>query len=70
MPRKIRQLKADMLKAGCIRRPAKGSHTVWGHPLIADTITLAGHVGDDAKRYQEKAVQGLIAKVREAERQP
>lgn len=70
MPRKIRQLKADMFKVGCIWRPAKGSHTVWGHPLIADTITLSGHDGDDAKDYQEKAVRGLIARVREAQKKP
>ena len=70
VPRKIRQLKADLLQAGCMWRPAKGSHTVWGHPLIVETITLSGGDGDDAKPYQEKAVRGLIAKVKEALTKP
>jgi predicted RNA binding protein YcfA (HicA-like mRNA interferase family) len=69
MPRKIRQLKADLRKEGCMMRPGKGSHTVWGHPLVPDTITLAGHDGDDAKDYQEKDVRDLLRKVRQAKAQ-
>jgi predicted RNA binding protein YcfA (HicA-like mRNA interferase family) len=50
MPAKIRQLKADLAKAGFYWRPGKGSHTVWKHPMLANIeITIAGKDGDDAK---------------------
>ncbi|HEX5503235.1 MAG TPA: type II toxin-antitoxin system HicA family toxin [Thermomicrobiales bacterium] len=68
MPRKIRQLKADLRRAGFMWRPGKGSHTVWGHELIPDQVTLSGKDGDDARDYQERTVQALLAKVREAQR--
>ena len=70
MPRKIRNLKADLRSAGCIMRPGKGSHTVWGHALIPDTFTLSGADGDDAQPYQEREVRRLIAKIRKAQGQP
>jgi predicted RNA binding protein YcfA (HicA-like mRNA interferase family) len=70
MPRKVRQLKADLRKAGCVWRPGKGSHTVWGHPLVPDTITLAGKDGDDARDYQERDVRDLLDKVRTARGKP
>ena len=59
MPRKIRQLKADLRSAGCMMRPGKGSHTVWGHPLVPDSVTIPGNDGDDAKPYLERAVREL-----------
>lgn len=68
MPRKIRQLKADLRKAGFFERPGRGSHTVWGHPLIPDTVTVAGHDGDEAKRYIEREVRSVIIKARDAEK--
>ncbi|WP_292853095.1 type II toxin-antitoxin system HicA family toxin [Nostoc sp. NMS8] len=34
MPKKTRELKAILLKAGFVYRPAKGSHTFWTHPPI------------------------------------
>ena len=50
MPRKIRQLKADMRKAGAIQVSQEGSHTKWEHPLVpASIVILSGHDGDDAK---------------------
>jgi predicted RNA binding protein YcfA (HicA-like mRNA interferase family) len=65
MPPKIRQLKADLRRAGFISRPGKGSHTVWFHPLLpVDEITLSGHDGDDAQHYQIKQVQDIIKKLR------
>jgi len=39
---KIRELKAILLKAGFTYRPGKGSHTVWSHPLLEDSVTLSG----------------------------
>ena len=71
MPRKIRQLKADLRKAGFVERPGKGSHTNWAHPLVPNSVTLSGHDGDDAKTYQEKSVREALEQLSEAQgRQP
>ena len=70
MPRKIRSLKADLRAAGCMMRPGKGSHTVWGDALIPDTFTLSDADGDDARPYQEREVPRLIDKMRKAQGQP
>lgn len=57
MPKKIRELKSLLQKAGFIYRSAKGSHTRWIHPLLPDQpITMSGKDGDDAKPYIEKEV--------------
>jgi predicted RNA binding protein YcfA (HicA-like mRNA interferase family) len=68
MPRKIRQLKADLRKAGFSWRPGKGSHTVWKHNLIPDEISISGNDGDDAKPYQEGQVRIILARLEEAQR--
>lgn len=56
MPRKIRQLKADLKRAGFVLRRGmgKGSHTAWEHPETGIRIILSGHDGDDAHNYQEQ----------------
>jgi predicted RNA binding protein YcfA (HicA-like mRNA interferase family) len=63
MPRKIRELKQQLIKVGFLRIPGKGSHTNWIHPLYTGQITLSGKDGSDAKSYQEKAVNEAIAEV-------
>ena len=69
MPRKIRQLKADLRKAGAYQISQEGSHTKWQHPLVpASIVILSGHEGDDAKLYQEKHVQDLLWRIKEARR--
>ena len=69
MPRKIRQLKADLRKAGAHQVSQEGSHTKWKHPLVAaSALILSGHDGDDAKPYQEKAVRDLLQQIVEARR--
>ena len=50
MPKKIRELKAMLRKAGFVVKPGKGSHTVWGHPALTAKIALSGGDGDDAQR--------------------
>jgi hypothetical protein len=70
VPRKIRQLKADLKKAGFrqLTERGKGSHIMWEHPLVPGiAVNLAGNDGDDAKPYQEKAVREAIAQVRRVE---
>jgi predicted RNA binding protein YcfA (HicA-like mRNA interferase family) len=61
MPVKIRQLKAKLSRAGFISRSAKGIHTYWEHSKYSDLyITISGHDGDEAQRYQERDVKKLI----------
>jgi predicted RNA binding protein YcfA (HicA-like mRNA interferase family) len=67
MPKKIRELKSMLEKAGFTSRPGKGSHTVWSHPKVRRRVVLSGNDGDDAKPYQEKEVKRGI---REAEGNP
>ncbi len=65
MPKKMRQLKGMLLKAGCRCDAAKGSHTKWSHPKIADKLILSGKDGDDAKPYQEDAVLRYLVEISE-----
>ncbi len=53
MPKKIRELKKMLLKAGFKLLPGrgKGSHCVDKHPLLSKKVTVAGKDGKDAKRY-------------------
>jgi predicted RNA binding protein YcfA (HicA-like mRNA interferase family) len=57
VPPKIRELIADLEKAGFVDRGGKGSHRNYVHPKVARPITISGKPGDDAKRYQIRAVQ-------------
>ena len=59
MPKKIRELKAMLQRAGWLQIPGggKGSHTKWKHPRVRWFITLSGRDGDDAKEYQERDVR-------------
>ncbi|MBK8476743.1 MAG: type II toxin-antitoxin system HicA family toxin [Opitutaceae bacterium] len=59
MPRKVRQLIADLERAGFVHRPGKGSHRNYEHPR-GSRVTLSGASGDDAKPYQEKLVRRSI----------
>lgn len=69
MPKKIRELKAMLLRAGFYSRPGKGSHVVFKHhALPADRVTLSGSDGDDAKPYHEKDVKDILRKLREVQK--
>ncbi|MDE0553999.1 MAG: type II toxin-antitoxin system HicA family toxin [Candidatus Poribacteria bacterium] len=59
MPRKIRQLIADLRKAGFINTSGKGSHRNFKHPK-GPRVTISGKLGDDAKSFQEKLVKRKI----------
>ena len=69
MPKKIRELKAMLRRAGFTQIPkrGKGSHSVWAHPLYNGSITLSGKDGKEAQSYQEKAVKRAIREVKESE---
>lgn len=68
MPKKIRELKAAVLKAGYILQPGrgKGSHTYWKHPLLPEEpLTIPGKDGEDAPLYLEKNIQQVLRKLKE-----
>ncbi len=60
MPRKIRQLIADLEKCGFVNKGGKGSHRNFLHPHCPYVVTLSGKPGADALPYQEKAVARAI----------
>ena len=65
MPKKIKELKKMLRKAGFTEKSAKGSHTKWSHPLLSGKVILSGKDGNDAKPYQEKDVEQAIQKIKE-----
>jgi hypothetical protein len=63
----MRQLKADLRRAGATQVAQEGSHTKWKHPQVAGMlIELSGTDGDDAKRYQERDLQAALRRIAEA----
>jgi predicted RNA binding protein YcfA (HicA-like mRNA interferase family) len=69
VPKKIRELKSLLLKAGFTIEPGKGSHTKWSHLLLLGKLTLSGKDGDDAKFYQEKDVDAALKRLEQAKRE-
>ncbi len=70
MPKKIRELKAMVAKAGYILQPGrgKGSHTYWKHPLLSEEpLTIPGKDGDDAPLYLEKNIQRVLKSLEDFE---
>lgn len=63
MPKKVRELKQILKKAGFQKVPGKGSHTNWTHPLYSGKVTISGKDGNDAKPYQEKEIRQAIQEV-------
>jgi predicted RNA binding protein YcfA (HicA-like mRNA interferase family) len=59
MPRKVRQLIAELERAGFVNRGGKGSHRNFIHPGGA-RVTMSGKPGDDAQPYQERQVRRQI----------
>ena len=64
MPRKLRQLIADLEKVGFVNRGGKGSHRNFIHPQGL-RVLMSGNSGDDAKHYQEKDVRRALEAVKE-----
>lgn len=59
MPRKLRELIADLEKAGFVNRGGKGSHRNFTHPRGL-RVTLSGQLGADALHYQEREIRRKI----------
>lgn len=68
MPKKIRELKRLLLKAGFTWESGKGSHTKWSHPLLPGKLTLSGNDGADAKPYQERDVFNALDQLEEIQK--
>ena len=60
LPPKIRELIAELERAGFADRGGKGSHRNFVHPKVAKPVTVSGNPGDDAKQYQIRAVRLAI----------
>ncbi len=60
MPPKVRELIAELERAGFVNRGGKGSHRNFVHPKVAKPVTISGRPSDDAKHYQMRAVQLAI----------
>ena len=67
MPRKIRELKAQIAREGFIYLPkrGKGSHESWRHPLLRKTLTIPGKDGDNVPLYLEKQLAQLLTELAE-----
>lgn len=59
MPRKVRELRSDLERAGFVNRGGKGSHRNLEHPK-GIRVTILGKLGDDAQHYQEKQTRRAI----------
>jgi predicted RNA binding protein YcfA (HicA-like mRNA interferase family) len=63
MPPKIRILEKNLIKAGFIYLPGKGSHRKYVHPK-GIRVTISGKAGSDARPYQINEVQQALALVK------
>ena len=57
MPRKVRELVAELERAGFVNRGGGGSHRNFVHPRVSRPVTISGKLGDDARQYQIRAVR-------------
>ena len=60
MPQKIKELVAELERAGFVNRGGKGSHRNFVHPKVSKPTTISGALGEDAKQYQLRAVKRCI----------
>jgi predicted RNA binding protein YcfA (HicA-like mRNA interferase family) len=58
-------LVAALERAGFVDRGGKGSHRNFVHPAVRRPVTISGAPGDDAKKYQVRAVAAAIEESRQ-----
>ncbi len=70
MPKKIREIKQIVSRAGFILQKGrgKGSHSYWEHPLLpAMPLTIPGKDGEDAPPYLEKQMNQALKALKKSE---
>jgi predicted RNA binding protein YcfA (HicA-like mRNA interferase family) len=60
VPKKIRELIAELEAAGFVNRGGKGSHRKYKHAKSNATVIVSGQTGADAQSYQERKVSEAI----------
>lgn len=65
VPRKLRQLIADLEREGFVRVATRSSHRKYRH-AAGTTVILSGQTGADAHHYQEKEVRRAISEAKTA----
>jgi predicted RNA binding protein YcfA (HicA-like mRNA interferase family) len=64
MPRKIRELVAQLERAGWVLSSGgKGSHRKFAHVHSTRKIILSGAAGSDAHQYQERLIKSAVREV-------
>jgi HicA toxin of bacterial toxin-antitoxin, len=69
MPRKKREIRAELRRRGFTNRGGKGDHGVWVHPLVPGHMSVDGKDGDDAKPYDERNLRKALDALAQAEAQ-
>jgi predicted RNA binding protein YcfA (HicA-like mRNA interferase family) len=62
VPKKLRELIRELMRAGFADRGGKGSHRNYAH-ASGVRITLSGSPAQDAKHYQERDVEKALREV-------
>jgi predicted RNA binding protein YcfA (HicA-like mRNA interferase family) len=68
MPRKKRDIRRDLRKAGFVETKGKGDHTKFRHPLVRRHVIVDGADGADAKPYDEINLRNALRELEEARR--
>jgi predicted RNA binding protein YcfA (HicA-like mRNA interferase family) len=69
MPKKIRELKSMLRRAGFRESPGKGSHlNFWFEGVHGTFITVSGKDGSDARRYLEDETFRVIMIAKNSQR--
>jgi len=68
VPRKIREIIAELKKAGFVNRGGKGSHRNFVHPAGVQ-IVVSGQEGGDARHYQERKLRDAMDELARIRRQ-
>jgi predicted RNA binding protein YcfA (HicA-like mRNA interferase family) len=71
MPKKVRELKQMLQKAGFSLLPkrGKGSHSYWIHPLLPNPVVISGKDGNDAKPYQTQDVKAVLVELKQLQQE-
>ena len=63
VPRKLRELIAELVRAGFVDRGGEGRHRNFKHPR-GGRLTVSGNPGDDVPKYLERDARREMEKCR------